>query len=150
MRLPAIAAALCVALAACGNPKPVREAEVVDAWVRLPAAPGRPGAAYFTVRAGADSLTLTKVTSPRVERVELHESNMTDGMMQMTPIPSLPIAAGEDAQFVPGGRHAMLFGIDPAVKAGDKIALRFTLHPLIDVVTDAEVRAAGDTGHEGH
>ncbi len=55
---------------------------------------------------------------------------------------------GGQMKFEPGGRHAMLFDIDPAVRAGDKIPLTFTFEPAPPVTVEAEVRAAG--GHAGH
>jgi copper(I)-binding protein len=142
-------AAMCLALTAC-NPAKNEEAGVEDVWVRLPAVPGRPGAAYFTLRAGDDPLTLNKIESPQVGRIELHETmTAPGGIAHMARMGEVRIPARGTVEFKPGGRHAMLFGIDPAVKAGDKIQIRFRLNPPVEIITEAEVRGAGEE-HEGH
>jgi hypothetical protein len=53
--------------------------------------------------------------------------------------------------FEPGGRHAMLFGISPKVKPGDRIALTFSFNVAPPITVEAQVVAAGGEGpHEGH
>jgi copper(I)-binding protein len=52
---------------------------VEGARITLPAVKGRPGAAYFTVTAAGLPERLARVTSTRVQRIELHES-MAGGM----------------------------------------------------------------------
>ena len=74
MRFPILAlAAATLTLGACGKPAATEEnISVADARVRLPVVPGRPGAAYFTLSAMGTAVTLERVTSPQVERIELH------------------------------------------------------------------------------
>ena len=103
------------------------QVEVVDAWARLPAVAGRPGAAYFTVRNNGPDALLTSVQSPRAERIELHDSQMHDGMMHMMPLIELPLPQKESVEFRPGGRHAMLFGLDPQLKPGGVLPLTFSM-----------------------
>ena len=53
--------------------------------------------------------------------------------------------------FEPDGRHAMLFGIDPRVKAGDRIPLTFSFNVAPPITVEAQVLAAGDESpHEKH
>ena len=140
MRLP-ILAALAVTLAACQPAAP----RVEDAWVRLPAVPGRPGAAYFTLAAGGDAITLTSVRTPAAARAELHES-MTGGhgTATMTALPRVAVPANGTVTFAPGGRHVMLFDMDPALKAGDQAALTLELAGGRTLEVTAAVRGAGD------
>jgi len=135
-----------LALAACQQPEKadVAPVSVDNAWVRLPAVPGRPGAAYFTLRSNRGSHTLEGVASPQVERIELHDSSMAEGMMRMAPLAPPKLEQGAELTFAPDGRHAMLFGIDPAVKAGGTIRLEFRLVPGNPVTLDVPVVAVSD------
>ena len=148
MRLILATAAL-LALAACNQgPPPKSAVEVEEAMVMLPVVPGRPGAAYFTLRTNNDPTKIVSVTSPRIERIELHETRQENGVSKMQPIADTTFPAGGVTEFKPGGRHAMLFGLDPALKPGDKIPLTFTFEPAPAVTVEAEVHAAGS--HSGH
>ena len=129
------------------RPEPA-QVTVEEAWVQLPAVKGRPGAAYFTLRTAHDATRLTGVASPRVERVELHESRMDGGVMRMGPLQDRSLAGGV-IRFAPGGKHAMLFGLDSGLRAGDRIPLTFSFDPAPPVTVEAEVRAFTG-GHAGH
>jgi copper(I)-binding protein len=123
---------------------------VENAWVRLPPVAGRPGAAYFTLRSSGGSYTLESIASPQVGRIELHDSMMSDGVMKMAPMtpPALPDRG--EIKFEPGGNHAMLFEIDPGIKAGDRIRLSFTLQPKLVVEAEVPVMGAGDAPPMSH
>ncbi|MHA6718214.1 copper chaperone PCu(A)C [Sphingomonas sp. RS6] len=130
-------------LAACA---PKADLRVDGAWVRLPAVPGRPGAAYFTLHGGKKDAVLVSVSSRVAERAELHESaSDASGMMQMRAIANVPVPAGGEVRFAPGGRHVMLFGLDPKLRAGERTS--FTLH-LADgrtVTASADIVGPGAT-----
>ncbi len=135
--------------AACDQgPPPGPVVEVEDAVVTLPAVPDRPGAAYFTLRTNNDPMRIVSVTSPRIQRIELHETREENGVSRMAPIIDGRFPSGGELEFKPGGRHAMLFGIDPSLKAGGKIPLIFTFDPAPAVTVEAEVNGPG--GHFGH
>ncbi|HYJ30651.1 MAG TPA: copper chaperone PCu(A)C [Allosphingosinicella sp.] len=138
----ATALATALALSGCGpgGNQPAR-VEVADAIVTLPAAAGRPGAAYFRLQANA-AVRLTRVASPRAGQVELHEPGMRRAE-------TIALARDEPVVFAPGGRHAMLFGLDPSLRPGERIALTFRFDGAPAVIVDADVRRAGDV-HGGH
>lgn len=117
---------------------------VSDAWVRLPAVDGRPAAAYFVLSGGNRGDTLIAIDSERVATIELHETINEDGVMRMQPIMSAHVPAGELLRFEPGGRHAMLFGLDPEITAGTPLALNFRFDSGRDVQIEARTIAAGD------
>ncbi|HEY0446522.1 MAG TPA: copper chaperone PCu(A)C [Allosphingosinicella sp.] len=142
--------ALLLALSGCEARPTEPQVTVEQAWVQLPVLAGRPGAAYFTLVATNQPTKLVSVTSPRIERIELHESVMAGGAMRMGPLRDPGFGDGGRLEFAPGGKHAMLFGIDPALKAGDRIPLTFTFEPAPPVTTQAEVRAFGAAGRDGH
>jgi copper(I)-binding protein len=110
------ALALAASLAGCSAPTRVT---VDDAWIRLPAAPGRPAAAYFTLHGGPSNATLISASADIAVRAEMHES-MTGagGMASMKPLASVPVPAKADVTFAPGGRHVMLFDINAKAKVG--------------------------------
>ena len=124
--------------------QPAAGLNVTGAWVRLPAAGGRPGAAYFTVQGGAAADRLATVDSPSAERAELHEGGMVDGMMVMRPMSGVDVPGGGRVAFAPGGNHAMLFGINPALRSGGTLPLRFRFVSGATRTADAKIVAAGD------
>ncbi|MGA9580662.1 MAG: copper chaperone PCu(A)C [Allosphingosinicella sp.] len=138
-------------LAGCDRPPPDGTVRVSDAWVRLPAARNRPGGAYFRMEAGSEGTRLVGVSSPSVRWIELHETEMEGSKASMKRRRDVEFPSRGELVFEPGGRHLMLFGIDPKVKAGDRIAFTFSFNVAPPITVEAEVRAAGDEApHGGH
>ena len=121
------------------------ELGVDDAWVRLPAVQGRPGAAYFTVNGGAQATSLVAVSSPAAIRTEIHEMKEQGGMMTMAPVKDVAVVAGARVEFKPGGKHVMLYDISPDVRPGTTIPLRLSFADGKTVEVNAAVRAAGES-----
>lgn len=115
-----------------------------DAWVRLPAVPQNPGAAYFTVTGGGADEVLTGVATPVAARSELHESMSAGGMMTMRALPNIAVPAGESIAFEPGGRHVMLFEISPDIRAGAQTTLTLRFESGRSVEIPARILGAGD------
>lgn len=145
-------------LAACQQkapaPAPAAEVSVTDAIIRLAPVEGRPSAAYFTLHGGKTPDRLEAVTSPWAATIDLHESKMEGGMMSMSLLTGVDVPAGGDVVFKSGGNHAMLFGMDPAVKPGATVPLNFTFQSGKKIEVGAKAIAAGDEmpamEHEGH
>ena len=125
-------------LTGCGGDRPVA---VTDARVQLPVIAGRPGVAYFTVVGGGADTHLTGISSPVIKRIELHDTMSGGGMMRMTPLAQVPV--NRELRFARGGKHAMLFGIDPKLRAGDKVKLVLAFAPAGEVSAEAEVTKLG-------
>lgn len=139
--------ALISAIAAIScSPAPQQAVTISEAIVTLPAVPGRPGAAYFTIDSATDNLVLTGLSSPQAGRIELHETMQQGGMHHMAPIRSLDIGRTR-VRFAPGGKHAMLFDIRPGIAVGGTMPLTFRFEGAPEVTVQAEVRAPGDVGH---
>lgn len=136
-----VAMVLALALAACGKPA---EPRADGAWIRLPAVLGRPAAAYFTITGGADKATLLTVATPVALRSELHESMAHGGMMTMAPIAQVDVAPGATVAFAPGGKHVMLFDLDPALKPGATAPLDLNFAEGRTLKVTAKVVGAGD------
>ena len=137
--LAAIAALSC-------SPAEQAAVTVTDAMITMPAVPGRPGAAYFTLQGGAANIRLTGITSAQIGRIELHETMQHQGMHRMAAIPVVPIGRAQ-VRFEPGGKHAMLFDIRPGVAVGGSVPLTFRFEGAPEVIVQAEVRAPGDVAH---
>jgi copper(I)-binding protein len=121
---------------------------VENAMVHLPAVKGRPGAAYFTLQADGDSTRLLSVSSPSIEQIELHDSVATGGVTRMQKVESLTF--DDRLEFKPGGKHAMLFGVDPSLKPGAQIPLTFTFRSGPPVTVEAKVHGPGGGSHATH
>jgi copper(I)-binding protein len=147
MRFILAASLVALALAACNSGAQEPRVSVEGAMVHLPAVKGRPGAAYFSLKTNNDPTRLLSVTSPAIERIELHDSVTTNGVSRMGPAQDLTFS--DTLAFEAGGKHAMLFGLDPALKPGAKIALTFNFQPAPPVTVEATVHGPGG-GHSGH
>ena len=98
--------------------------EVREAWAR-PAAQGGNGAVYFVIRS-SEADELTGVSSDVAQAAEMHESMMNGDVMEMHHLESVPLGAGEEVKFEPGGLHIMLVNLKQDLKTGDEI--KVTLH----------------------
>jgi hypothetical protein len=142
MRIPVAALIAAASLAACGPEPAAPQVTAEDAVVTLPAVTGRPGAGYFSLHSNWEGVRLVGISSPQAERVELHEAGMRETA-------SVALTSGEALRFEPGGRHAMLYGLDPALRPGARIRLTFRFEGAPEATAEAEVRAPGDV-HPGH
>ncbi len=141
-----------------------REIRVSDGWVRLSAVRANPSAAYFTLHGGAKDATLVSVTSPVVIRAEMHESmskpalsdaaggvegggpsaSSGGAMMSMAPLKTVALPAGGTVEFKPGGKHVMLYYVNPGVKPGWTMDLRYTFSDGLILVRRAKVIGPAD------
>ena len=116
--------------------------EAFDAW--SPAAP--PGAAaaavYLKLRAQAQD-TLLGASTPVAGQAEMHTTTQVDGMMQMRPLERLDLAAGESAEFEPGGRHLMLTGLQRPLAVGTQFPLTLRFATAGELVVQVKVIAPG-------
>jgi copper(I)-binding protein len=133
---------------ACDRAPQPPQVTVENAVVTLPAISGRPGAAYFTLRTNRDATRLVRVSSPQVGRIELHETARDGPVSRMGPLREATFSPNMPMTFAPGGRHAMLFEIDPSLRAGGRARLTFNFEPAPAVTVEAEVRGPGDVGRD--
>lgn len=130
-----------VALASCAKEK---ELDVTDAYVRFSPVAANPSAAYFTLHGGQQDVSLIGVSSEVAIRSEMHESMGSGGMAAMKPIMSVPVPAGATVNFEPGGKHVMLWKINPGIKPPKHIILNFAFSNGERLQADAPLVAAGD------
>jgi hypothetical protein len=149
MRVLVATTFLSLGLWGCSGPASEQQITIDDARVTLPAVKGRPGAGYFTAEASAVPEAIVAVTAPPPTRIEMHESMAAGSMASMRPVPSAPFEAGNALTFAPGGKHLMLFDIDPALKPGDTLPLTFRFAKAPPVTVQAEVLGPGQA-HATH
>ena len=126
---------------------------VTAATVRLPTVAGRPAAGYLTVHAVDVPLTLVGADTPLAERIEFHGSSKARGVVRMTALPTVRIAAGASGGFAPGANHLMIFGLRKDVQAGATVPITLRLRGGATLRVDAVAVAAGapmPDGHAGH
>ncbi|MFA7441555.1 MAG: copper chaperone PCu(A)C [Sphingomonadaceae bacterium] len=124
---------------------------VSGAWIRLPAASGRPAGGYLTIansKIGTDALV--RVTSSDAERIELHSMRSDQGVMRMRQEQSLAVPEAGTLRLAPGGKHLMLFGLASDVRAGGKLPLTLYFESGVTVDVTADVQAPGSDAPAGH
>jgi copper(I)-binding protein len=137
------------------KPKPSRMTEVpvsvTDAWIRE-APPGASAmAAYMlVVNPSKKGLNLTRVTSPAFGEVQMHVSEVKDGMTRMKQVPGFSLPAGAKLVFKPGGNHLMLLKPKKALKQGDVVPLVLEFDKAGVRSLQVKVLAQGITGDTPH
>jgi copper(I)-binding protein len=131
-----------LALAACGGSGGTTGGITVsDAWARTSPMMERAGAAYMVLQnSGAAEDKLLSVESDVAKTIELHETKEMNGMMQMSPVPNILVAASGKTELKPGGLHVMLIGLTRELKVGDKVQLTLNFEKAGKIPVTAEVR----------
>lgn len=147
---------LALLAAACGAPQqpatteaasPAPGISVSDMWATPTPGGVSVSAGYLTISNGGDTADqLIGAATPRAGRVELHTMTMTNGVMEMTQIPSADIPAGGSASFAPGGNHLMFIDVTQPFAVGEEIPVTLTFAQAGEVAVSLPVRAGGG-GH---
>ena len=122
--------------------------EIREAWMR-PTAQGDNGAVYFTLHNYSADDELIGVSADIARAVEMHESTMTNDVMQMRMVESVPLVSGEDVEFASGGLHVMLVGLKEEAKVGDMVDIVLHFKNSEDIHLQVPVRE-GEEEHGGH
>jgi len=108
-KLPAATVfAVCILISACGSePQPPLVATDI---VIIEAMPGKQmTAGYLSLTNHSNAaISITSVSSPEFESVEIHESLLDDGVAKMRRITELSIPANTTITLERGGKHLML------------------------------------------
>lgn len=120
---------------------------IENAWSR-PAAAGRVGVVYLTVKDSGPADTLTGASSPVAARAELHESFTENGVSRMRPVGPLQIEPGKPLTLAPGGLHIMLMGLKQPLKTGETFPVMLTFAKAGEVTANAKVEKPGAAHHQ--
>src|SRR5690606_16454619 len=137
---------------AANQPPAAAELALTDAW----AAPTPSGvdvsAGYLTITNGTEAADrLLSATSPRAERMEVHEMAMEGAVMQMRPVTQLEVPAGESVQLAPGGTHLMFYGVAEPFAEGQSIPVQLMFETAGAVDVTLPVRRGAPEAHgSGH
>ena len=141
-------------LAACGD-EPAAEAEasdtapegisVTDGRLILPAVGGNPGAVYFTVHNDGERDSFIRAASVEgAQSAALHQMAMWNGEMTMQEEFQIPVKAGSELKFEPGGLHVMANDLAETLAAGGNTEVTLTFIGGKTATFPVEIRAAGD------
>lgn len=122
-----------------------------EAWTRE-AKQGENGIVYVILHNHTDvEDALVAVTSDISEVVELHLSNVdTNDVMEMSPLESIAIPAGDEIAFESGSYHIMLVNLKQDLHIGDEITITLQFESYQDVVVTVPVQEIGSAEHGDH
>lgn len=72
--------------------------------------------------------------------VELHTTEMDNGVMRMRQVQGIDLPAGETVALEPGGYHIMLIGLEHNLEAGDEFDVTFEFERMGTLTISVPVR----------
>ena len=104
------------------------DVEIINAWTRpFQVDSGLSTALYFSLENNSnESVQLTGAEISAADTVEIHRSEVIDGLMRMRAQQNVTIQSKEVIHFEPGSHHLMIKGLKTDLSLDD--SLQFTLH----------------------
>jgi periplasmic copper chaperone A len=131
-----------IALTACANQSSQSQAiSIEDAWAR-PGISGGNSAVYFVIENPSQQADkLLKAEADIAQFVELHMTSMdAEGNMRMQQQESVPVEAGAQVEFKPGGLHIMLIQLNRDLAAGETIPVTLQFENAGSIQIQAAVK----------
>lgn len=101
---------------------------ISGAWVRQVPPAARMTAGYLTItNSGSEPLVIVGAESPLFNAVEVHGTEMVDGMARMRRQDSVTVPPGGTVSFAPGGLHLMLMQAVDTIPTEGEIPLTLLL-----------------------
>ena len=72
-----------------------------------------------------ETVVLVGAHHPLIGAIEMHETVEREGMLRMRRLPQVEIQSGQTLRFEPGGKHLMLFRVEPTLQAPAVVTLEF-------------------------
>lgn len=114
---------------------------VNNAWVREAPPGATVMSGYAQIANGTNrTITVTRIQSDAFDKIEIHKSEIKDGVARMEPLNKIEIKARQAVTLSPYGMHLMLIRPKKPLRAGDHITLQFSAGDGITLTADAEVR----------
>jgi copper(I)-binding protein len=100
----------------------------------------------MTITNNGPADTLVSATSPRAERVDLHEMSMDGNVMRMRPVTSFTVPADGAVALTPNGLHLMLTGLTSSLVAGETVPVTLTFERAgaVEVMLPVRARTASE------
>ncbi len=130
--------------------------KIAHPWTRPAPAGSATAVGYFKVtNEGATPDRLVAVSSTAAERVEIHQTTMTGGVMRMAKVTEgVAIAPGQTLSFEPGSYHLMLVKPRNAFVKGDHIPLSLTFQKAgradVQLMVQTDAPGAANTPSPSH
>lgn len=125
-----------------------------NAWIRSAPSNVRVLAAYMTItNTSIETRALTAVSSTFFKKIEIHRTEVHNGMAKMISQNKLIISAGETVSLEPGGYHLMLIDPVSVPKEGEQVdmELRFDDGSILNIKAPVRAGSAeGDMMDERH
>ena len=113
--------------------------EISDVWARKTRRTTS-AAVYLNIHNATDHTdTLLSAETPMARMTSLHMSFEEDGIMRMEMQDTVPLPAGGNASFEPGGMHVMMMGLSEPLQEGSVFPLILTFEQAGDVTVYVEV-----------
>jgi copper(I)-binding protein len=115
------------------------ELTVTNAWSRSTPPGVTVGVVYFTLKNDTGkSDRLLKLSTSVATKVEVHRTEVLDGIARMREVAVLHLDAGQTLEFQPGGMHVMLMGLKQPLVVGKS----YELELLFEVAGPRKVKIA--------
>jgi len=122
------------------------EISVGDPWVREAPPFSKVLGAYLIVKnSGSQDRVLTAASSPAFQRVEMHKTEIREGVARMLRQETVGVPANSEVAFESGGYHLMLMEPLKPLKAGDHVDMTLLFSDGEQVAFTAEVRKEMDS-----
>ncbi len=103
------------------------------------------GAVYMVLmNEGSSDDALLSAKTDIAEIVELHQTKIENDVMKMSPVPNVPVPAGDSVKLEPGGLHVMLINLKEELVPGKKISLTLNFEKSGPMTVEAEIRETGE------
>jgi copper(I)-binding protein len=114
--------------------------QIISPWM-MAADNGANTAAFMLLKnTGSEVDRLVKVEFDGAMETDIHETKMTNDMMEMSPVEALEIPAKGQVELKSGSYHVMMMGLTSAVKNGEKVKLTLTFEKAGSATIEMEVR----------
>ena len=111
----------------------------------MPAVSGNPGAVYFTVKNDGDRDRFIRAAAVEgAQSAMLHQMGTWNRQPSMDEVFQVPVPAGGELNFEPGGLHVMANELADTLAAGGQTEVTITFIGGRTATFPVEVRAAGD------
>ncbi|MCF4099676.1 copper chaperone PCu(A)C [Maritalea mediterranea] len=128
--------------------------KIEKAWTRATPNGAKAGGAFVTLtNQGEAADRLIDAKSDVAKNVEIHEMNMTDGVMNMQQLEAgLEIKPGETVELKPGSFHIMMMGLNQTIKVDEMISITLVFEEAgdVDVMFPAAPLGAPAMDHNNH
>ena len=126
------------------------EVLITEAWASKPVSKGVDMAAAFMCieNDGSFPIQVVEVSSPIINRIEIHRIQHQDGIVRMRRVNSIDVAANQKVCLKPDGLHLMLIGLDEVVYAELNIPLKIKFASGDVVQTVLVQRSLVDDSHQ--